>query len=61
MSNYKTKAIRPDGENFEDVMMLDDHFGKHKYGVEFPDGVIYSEDKCTFEKPADVVDVDTKR
>ena len=48
MSNYHTKAKRPDGESFEDVEMLDDYFGRHRYGVRFSDGVVYKEEECEF-------------
>jgi hypothetical protein len=46
MSNYQTKAKRPNGTEYEKVNMLDDHYGKHEYGVEFPDGAIYPEKDC---------------
>jgi len=49
MSNYFTRAIRPYGTEFEDVIMIDDYFGKHRYGVEFPDGQIYKKEECEFE------------
>jgi hypothetical protein len=50
MSNYKTKAKKPNGKEFEEVSMLDNFFGQHNYGVEFPDGAIYKPEKCEFEE-----------
>ena len=52
MSNYYAEAERPRQSNYsgeiewEDVEMLDDYYGAHKYGVKFPDGMIYPEEKC---------------
>ena len=48
MSNYSTQSKRPGGTDYEDVDMLDNYFGKHKYGVRFPDGEIYHEEDCDF-------------
>jgi len=48
MSNYFTRAIRPYGTEFEDVIMIDDYFGKHEYGVQFSDGQVYSPEECKF-------------
>lgn len=50
MSNYFTRAQRPNGTEFEDVIMVDDYFGKHEYGVEFLDGQVYREEECEFKK-----------
>lgn len=50
MSNYKTKAKKPNGTEFEEVSMLDNFFGQHNYGVEFPDGAIYRPEKCDFKE-----------
>lgn len=50
MSNYNAKAIRPGGEYFEDVLMLDDFYGPHQYGVQFPDGKTYKEEECKFNE-----------
>lgn len=54
MSSYKTLARKIDGEyredQWEEVEMLDDYFGRHKYGVKFPDGEIYFVENCEFKK-----------
>ena len=50
MSNFHTLAKRPGGEKLEPVLMEDDFFGKHAYGVRFDDGAIYPEEKCSFEE-----------
>ena len=49
MSNYNDKARRPKSIVWEDVVMLDDYYAPHEYGVKFPDGKVYPEDKCEFE------------
>lgn len=59
MSNYLSKAIRPTPMGrkpknpkpveLEPVEMLDNYYGSHRYGVQFPDGKVYPEEKCTFE------------
>jgi len=50
MSNYYSKAKRPGSIVFEKVAMLDGYFTEHEYGVQFPDGKVYPEDKCKFEE-----------
>jgi len=55
MSNFSTQARRPGGD-WEKVMMLDDFFGSHRYGVCFPDGKIFPERECQFKNdtPSDL-------
>lgn len=48
MSNYYTEAKRPKGKKFEKVLMMDNCYGHHLYGVQFPDGSIFREEKCLF-------------
>lgn len=48
MSNYTTKATNPSTGEVEEVTMLDDYFGKHEYGVLFPDGKAWKEDDIEF-------------
>lgn len=48
MSNCYSRAKRPGGDRFEDVEMNDDAYGKHKYGVIFPDGKQYPIEECDF-------------
>lgn len=36
MSNYIRRTKHPDTGVFEDASWIDDHFGKHNYGVRFP-------------------------
>jgi hypothetical protein len=50
MSNFCSEACRPRSIIFEKVEMLDDYYGRHEYGVRFPDGKVYPDDKCTFKK-----------
>lgn len=56
MSNYFAKAKRPRQKNYsgkkewEDVEMLDNYYGAHRYGVKFPDGKVYLKEKCEIKK-----------
>lgn len=43
MSTYQAPAIHPDTGEIEMALFLDDHFGKHRYGVQFSDGRIFPE------------------
>lgn len=51
MSNYYAKAKRPNSDEIEKVEMLDDYYGRHRYGVRFPDGQVYPEEKCIVYNP----------
>jgi hypothetical protein len=47
MSNFFTKAKRPERDYFEEVEMLDNYYGAHRYGVRFTsDDKIYEESRC---------------
>lgn len=55
MSNFISVAMRPKRgrppkvpRGFESVTMLDNYYGLHRYGVRFPDGKVYLEEKCKF-------------
>jgi hypothetical protein len=41
MSTFHKSTRNPDTGKWEIAIWLDDHFGSHHYGVEFPDGNIY--------------------
>jgi len=41
MSNYSKQTINPRTGESEQAEWLDDHFGKHVYGIRFADGGIY--------------------
>lgn len=45
MSNFSQLTINPATKKYEMANWIDDHFGKHRYGVQFPDGTIYDPDK----------------
>ncbi len=47
MSSYKSMAVNPKTNTIEEAFFLDDHYGKHKYGVLFSDGNIYPEEKVS--------------
>lgn len=52
MSSYFSRARRKNStsSNYEDVEMLDNYFGQHKYAVRFPDGEIVEEKDCDFDE-----------
>lgn len=50
MSDYPTKAKRPESDEWEPVTMRDDWYGKHRYGVQFPDGRVYPEEECEIKE-----------
>ena len=49
MSNYITEAKLDRDKPFEEVLMMDDYFGSHKYGVRFLDGSIHKAEDCIFK------------
>jgi hypothetical protein len=36
MSNFVRRTKNPDTGEYEDASWLDNHFGRHRYGVHFP-------------------------
>lgn len=40
MSNYTRTTKNPFTSKWEEADWLDDHFGKHNYGVKFKDGTV---------------------
>lgn len=46
MSNYRAPARHPVTGNVELAEWIDDHFGRHQYGVRFADGSIYTPEKA---------------
>ena len=56
MSNFTRRTIHPVTGAIEEATWLDDHFGKHRYGVRFADGSIHDEYDvampwpCSYEK-----------
>lgn len=55
MSNFIRRTKNPETGVFEDACWLDDYFGRHRYGVRFPDGRTYPEEgrKWEFEDIAE--------
>jgi hypothetical protein len=47
MSNFMKVTRNPATKEFEVAHWMDDHYGKHRYGVRFDDGSTYSEDTFT--------------
>lgn len=40
MSSFFKRTKNPATGRWEEALWIDDHFGQHRYGVEFPDGTI---------------------
>lgn len=57
MSNYSSPTRHPVTGAIEMADWLDDHDGKHRYGVRFPsDGKIYGGKECVEVKPREMLD-----
>jgi hypothetical protein len=41
MSNFVAPAVHPKTGKLQPATFLDDHYGKHRYGIRFQDGSIY--------------------
>ena len=49
MSSYITKSYHPDTKKLSECYMIDDYFGRHKYGVQFmPNGRVWRESEVRF-------------
>jgi len=57
VSTYQRRTKNPVTGEFEEATWLDDHFGRHRYGVQFPDGKIYrqSDHQWEFDDPPSMV------
>lgn len=53
MSNYYAITKHPKIGKWVKALWLDDHFGKHHYGVEFPDGKVFNPDKVELKTKKD--------
>lgn len=49
MSNYIRKTKNSETGKWEEATWLDDYFGKHNYGVRFPDGKVYDANEIDLE------------
>lgn len=54
MSNYQSKALNPRNHLLEQVSMLDDFYGKHKFAVAFQDGSKYPDNQVVCIHPNDL-------
>ena len=53
MSNYRDKAINPRTGQIEDADFLDNHFGRHQYGIRFDgEAHVYPAGEVEVPKPA---------
>lgn len=64
MSTYMKMTLNPDTDKFELAVWHDDYYGKHHYGVEFPDGTIVDPREVELETrdntPEDVEKITTE-
>lgn len=44
MSSYFRLTRHPETGRMEQALWIDDHFGRHRYGVRFQDGKVYPAD-----------------
>jgi hypothetical protein len=51
VSDYPGKAVDPKTGHVESVMYLDNYYGRHRYGVRFPDGNVYPEHEIEHRGP----------
>lgn len=49
VSNFTRPTKNPETGRIEVATFLDDYFGRHQYGIEFPDGSIYRESEIDDE------------
>jgi hypothetical protein len=49
MSSFYRRTKNPATGAFEDAMWLDNYFGRHRYGVQFPDGRVYRQSDHIWE------------
>jgi hypothetical protein len=49
MSSYTRRTKNPISGKFELAWWIDDFFGKHLYGVKFPDGTVFRESEHEWE------------
>lgn len=48
MSHYQAKARHPETGKTELAWFIDDHFGRHRYGIAFADGKIFPENVVSY-------------
>lgn len=53
MSSFIRTTKHPDTGKWEEAEWLDDYFGKHQYGVKFPDGRMFKEAQVEFQTDID--------
>ncbi len=49
MSSYTKTTLNPRTCKWEKCLWIDDYFGRHKYGVKFPDGWVVDPEKEELE------------
>lgn len=51
MSSYNELTPHPETGIVENAAWLDDYFGRHRYGVKFSDGKVFTPDQVQKAKP----------
>lgn len=49
MSTYYAYTKHPKTARWENACWIDDHYGRHRYGVRFPDGDTFDPDKVRLQ------------
>ncbi len=50
MSNFTAPTFHPETGEVEQAHWMDDHFGRHEYGVRFPDGKVFTPYEAGLER-----------
>lgn len=49
MSSFCRETQRPITGEWQQALWIDNHFGAHRYGVQFPDGRVFDPEQVTLE------------
>lgn len=52
MSNFSQLTKHPETGKIEEADWLDDHFGRHRYGIRFADGQVFTPSQITWSEMA---------
>lgn len=61
MSNYQQPTKHPETGRIEVADWLDDYFGRHRYGVRFPDGKVFRASEVERHEPTDAILSDLRK
>ena len=61
MSNYTAPTFHPDTGKLEQAAWMNDYYGRHQYGVRFPDGSIHRAQECEQVGPKAAAEIERLR